>query len=98
MKPKGLVEAASIGQLVDEGDVDGAEDVLQELGQLGRLGVGEEDHVVADLRVEGFGALGAGRREAADELGGGLDRVVGAARVDPLRGEGEVEVAAGGHP
>ena len=37
---------AELGELVDEGDVDRAEDVLEQLRQLGRLGAGEDD----DLR------------------------------------------------
>ncbi len=49
---------------------------------------------VADLLVEGAGALGAGGGDAADQLRRGADRVVGAARVDPLRREGQEEVLA----
>ena len=45
------------------------------------------------LRVERHGALGAGRREAADDLGHRAHGVVGAARVDALGRHGEVEVA-----
>ena len=49
-------------------------------------------------RVELAGALGAGLGHAADQLRRGPDRVVGAAGVDPLRREGEVELLAGRHP
>ena len=59
-------------------------------------GAGEDDDLVADQRVELAGALGAGLGQAADQLRRGAHRVVGAAGVDPLRREGEVEVAAGG--
>ena len=52
-----------------------------------------DDDLVADLAVELRGPLGALVGQAADDLRGGADRVVGAARVDPLGREGEVEVA-----
>ena len=45
-------------------------------------------------RVDRRRALGAGRREAADDLRRRAHRVVGAARVDALGRHGEVEVAA----
>ena len=51
-----------LGELVDEGDVDRAEDVLEQLRELGRLGRGDGDDLVADLGVDRGGPLGAGRR------------------------------------
>ena len=107
MKPNGLVgggvddlpnvdaePVAEHRQLVDERDVDRAEDVLEQLGELGGVGAADLDHRVADLRVELDRALGARVGQPTDELRGGADRVVGAARVDSLWREGEVEVPA----
>ena len=65
-------------QLVDERDVDRAEDVLEQLGHLGGLGRRDPDDVIADAAVELLGALGAGRRDPADHLGRVAQRVVGA--------------------
>ena len=56
------VDAHALGEdreLVDERDVDRAEDVLEQLGQLGRLGGRDPDHVVADAAVEVVGAVEA---------------------------------------
>ena len=64
--------------------------------ELGHLGRGDLDDLVADQRVELHGAAAALLGEPADHLRRGADRVVGAPGVDPLRREGEVEVAAGG--
>ena len=61
-------------------------------------GVADLDDLVADQLVELDRARGGFLVEAADDLRGGADRVVGAARVDPLGGEGEVEVTARGQP
>ena len=80
-------------QLVDERDVHRAEDVLEQLGQLGRLGPGDRHDLVADLAVERDRAVEARRRQAADDLRRVAQRVVGAAGVDPLGREGDVEVA-----
>jgi hypothetical protein len=85
-------------QLVDERDVDRAEDVLEQLGQLRRLGRRDADDLVADLAIQGNRAVQALRRQAADDLGCVAHRVVGAARVDALGREGDVEVAAGLEP
>ena len=108
VKPNGLVAAASMTSqmsipmrsasdrhLVDQRDVDGAEDVLEQLRELGDLGGGDRHDVVADAPVELDGAVGARRREAADDLRRVAQRVVGAAGVDALGREGEVEVLAG---
>ena len=69
-------------------------DVLEQLRELGGLGRGDGHDLVADLLVDGDGALQAGGRDAADDLRGPGDRVVAAARVDPLRGIGEEEALA----
>ena len=87
---------AELGQLVDESDVDGAKDVLQQLRQLRRLRGRDDDDLVADLAVELAGALCAALRQPSDQLRSRANRVVGAAGVDALRGEGEVEVASPG--
>ena len=47
-------------QLVDERDVDRAEDVLQQLGHLGDLGGRDRDDLLADEAVDGLGAVAAG--------------------------------------
>ena len=57
-------------------------------------GVETGTSVVADAAVDGGRALGAARREAADDLRRGADRVVGAARIDALGREREREVLA----
>ena len=91
------VDRHAVGQhpeLVDERDVDRAEDVLEQLRHLRDLEGGHRDELVADERVELLGAGAAGRREAADDLRRRAQRVVGAARVDALGREGDVEVAA----
>ncbi len=82
--------------LVDERDVDVPVGVLQQLGHLGFAGALGLDDPVHEALVEGAGGLGAVGRDAADDLGGVLQAEGGVARVDALRGEGEVEVRA--HP
>ena len=80
--------------LVDQRDVHVPVGVLQQLGHL-RLARGlGADHGVADLSVEVRRGLGAGRGDAADDLRGVADAVGLVARVDPLRGEREVEADA----
>ncbi len=80
-------------QLVDQGDVDVAERVLQQLDQLG-LGAGTDRHRGVDERgeerVDDGERVG---RVAADHLGGVDQAVGGVARVDPLGGVAEEEVA-----
>jgi hypothetical protein len=72
-------------QLVDQGDVDRAEDVLEQLGQLCRVRGAHLDDLVADQPVELDRAGGAGLGQASDDLRRRPDREVGAARIDPLR-------------
>ena len=81
-------------QLVDERDVDRAEDVLQQLGQLRDLRRGDGDERLAHAAVEVEGSLGALACEAADELGRVADREVRAAGIDALGREREREVLA----
>ena len=81
--------------LVDERDVDRPEDVLEQLGELRDLERRDGHDLLADRAVERAGALEALRRHAADDLRRRAQREVGAARVDALGREGEVERAAG---
>ena len=89
---------AEHGELVDQGDVDAAEDVFEQLGHFGHLGGGDRHEVIERLAVDLDDLGGAGRREAAHDLGRRLGRVVGAPGIDPLGREGEVEVGARGEP
>ena len=102
MKPNGFVEAASIDlpdvdphavgehrHLVDERDVDRAEDVLEQLRELGGLGRADRHDPLAHAAVDRDGALGARLGQAADDLRRRADRVVGAAGIDALGREGE---------
>src|SRR5205823_8892567 len=89
---------AELRKLVDECDVDRAEDVLEQLRQLGRLRRGDGEDGVERGLVELDGALGASVRQAADDLRRALGRPVLAAWVDALRRESEVEVLAGLQP
>ena len=72
-------------QLVDERDVDRAEDVLEQLAQLRRLGGGDRDDLVADDLVELDRAPQAFGRQPADDLRRVAQREVGASRVDRAR-------------
>ena len=83
-------------QLVDERDVDRAEDVLEQLRHLGGVRRRHRHELVAHVAVELERALEAGVREPADDLRRVAQRVVGAARVDALGREGDVEVHARG--
>ncbi len=82
-------------QLVDERDVHRPEDVLQQLGELGLLGLGDLHDLVAHLRVELDRAVAAGVGQAADHLGRVAQRPVRAAGIDPLGRERHVEVLPG---
>ena len=84
--------------LVHQRDVDVPVGVLEQLGHLGLAGGLRLDDRVADGAVEVRRRVGAGRGEAADHLGGVADAVDLVARVDPLRGERQVEVDPGGQP
>ena len=81
-------------QFIDQGDVDGAVGVLEDLAGLGDLRAGDGHDPDDDLAVEGDGQLQAGRLEAADDLGDGRGRELGVARVLALGAEGQEEVDA----
>ena len=92
------VEAHPLAQqreLVDERDVDVAEDVLEELRELRGVRRGELEDVVVDRPEERRGAGRRGRGRGADEPRDALRCAGRVAGVDPLRGERQVEVAAG---
>ena len=79
---------------VDEGDVDGAVDVFQQLGSLRDFRRGNGNHFLHSVAVEGDRDFTAGGIDAADELRDGAGVVVFAAGVFALGGEGEEEVGA----
>src|SRR5439155_8542523 len=85
-------------ELVDERDVDRAEDVLEQLRQLGRLGAGELVHRVDCTPVELGRPARAFRRDPAEHLRRRLRRPVLAARIDTLRRHGEEEALARAQP
>ena len=76
-------------QLVDQRDVDRAEDVLQQLGHLGRLGRADADDVVADLLVERDRAIGALGVMPPTIFGVVAQREVGAPGIHALGREGD---------
>ena len=80
--------------LVDQGDVDGPVDVLQQLGGLGHLGGGDGDDFVDGGPVQLDGQRPADGVEAADQFGDGGGGEVAAAGVLPLGGVGDEEVGA----
>ncbi len=82
-------------QLVDEGDVDVAERVLDELGELGLPRARDGDRLRDEGVVEGLDRLEAAGGDARDELRGLREAVLGIARVDPLGAVAEVVVAPG---
>ena len=91
------VDAHPVGQdrqLVHQRDVDRAEDVLQQLRHLRDLGGPDADDVIAHLLVQRDGTVTAGFGEAADDLRRRPQRVIGAARIDALGTERQIEVAA----
>src|SRR5581483_11418207 len=68
-------------ELVDQGDVDRAKDVLQQFGQLGRFGGGDGHEVIAYLPVELHRPRHALLGHSPDHLRGRFQGVVGAARI-----------------
>ena len=86
------------GELVGQGDVHVAEDVLVELGELRDLGAGDFQDAGDDLTVEERGHLAAHGRNAADNLRDVPDREAAVPRVDPLRRKDEVKVRADPKP
>ena len=76
---------AEDGELVDEGDVDRAEDVLEQLGQLRCVGRRDGVDRVDGAAIDGGGGLRTRGGQPADDLRRVLRRPVGAAGVDALR-------------
>ena len=89
-----VVVAADAGELVREGDVDGAEGVLDDLGHLGRADVGDDDLALAEGGVVFLylfahrAAVGTDRAVVVQEF---IDHVAGD---NALRGVDEVDVLA----
>ncbi len=81
-------------ELVDQGDVHRAEDVLQQLGGLGGAGVRHPHHAGHHLLVELLRQVAGDLVGAADQLGDVRRRKIGVARVLALRRVGEEEVLA----
>ena len=83
---------AQHGQLVDQGDVHVAEDVLQQLGHLGRVWRRQFNHGAVDVAEQSCGTPGGRGRHPADQSRDVGARACRIARVDPLWNEGEVKV------
>ena len=92
IQPHALAEE---GQLVDEGDVHVAEDVLIDFHHLRDRARTDRDHLRGDRLVEETGELGAPGRQPADDLRDRADRSLGVAGVEPLRGERQVKIPPG---
>ena len=81
--------------LVHEGDVDVALGVLDHLGRFGGLDRGGAEDPAAGHRAVDLGELlERPRRLAGDHLGDLVDRMLAVARIDPLGGVAEEEIAA----
>ena len=85
-------------ELVDQGDVDGAEDVLGQLGGLGGAGRGDPHGAVDRAVVERLGEVARDLVDAADHLWGVGGAVAGVAGVLALGREGEEELLAAAQP
>ena len=81
-------------QLVYEGDVDVAEDVLEELRHFGSVRRGQGDDGGVDVLEEALRPGGGLGRQATDEARHQPARTRRIARVHSFGGEGEIEVAA----
>ena len=86
---------AELRELVDERDVDRAEDVLEQLRQLGGLGRRDGVTIVSIAAGRPRRRPRRGLVDPADDLRRRLRRPVGPPGVDALGGEGEQEVLAG---
>src|SRR5262249_32808310 len=75
---------AELRELVDERDVDRAEDVLEQLRELRRFGRGNLDDLLAGAAVQLGRTVCALRRNAADDLRHVLRLPVLATRIDAL--------------
>ena len=60
---------AELLELVDQGDVDAAVDVFEQLGHLGDGRAADRNHAAEDGAVQGGGQLGSRGAAAADDLG-----------------------------
>src|SRR5581483_6784749 len=89
---------AQLRELVHERDVHRAEDVLEQLRQLGGLGGRHLVDVVERAPVQRSGGPCRLGVEPSDDLRRRLRRPVRPARIDALRREGEMEVGAGLQP
>ncbi len=87
-----LIPNCRARQLVDQRDVHGAEDVLQQLRELRCLWGRDADDLLADEPIERLGAIAAFGGEAADHLRRVGEREVGAPGIDALGTERQVEV------
>ncbi len=85
---------AQLGELVDQREVDLSVGVLQDLRRLGLASAAGDVDVLGQLPVEVGRPVTTGRGEPADDLRGVVEAEAGVSGVDPLRGEGEVEVDA----
>jgi len=83
-------------EFIDEGNIDGAEDVLGQLRRLGDAAGADRMDGIEGERVQLDAAFEALRRVAAHDLGDGLDRVVLAAGILPLGGIGQMKAFAFG--
>ncbi len=84
---------ADDGHFVGEGAVDDSEGVLQDLGHLRFLGCGDGEYgCLENCLIKCLGVFRTGGGAASHHLGGVLGLVEEVAGVDPLGGEGEVEV------
>jgi hypothetical protein len=84
------------GQLVDEGDVDVAEGVFEELRELGDTGAGYRHGLLHQPVVEATDDRQAGGVDPRHHLGGRHQRVRAVPGVDTFRRVAQVEVRAGG--
>ena len=85
-------------ELVDQRDVDAAEDVLEKLRDLGRLEAGDGHQRLDEAGVKQHDQFQAGLGQAADDLRGVVQVPALVAGVDPLRRVADEEVLAGGEP
>jgi len=81
-------------KLVDQGDVDRAEDVFQELDCFGCAAGGDRDEGFDGQAVDFHGFLKAERGEAADDFGNVGHAALRVAGVFALGGKSQVEIAA----
>src|SRR5712692_6276621 len=83
-------------QLVDEGDIDSAENILQELRRLGRPRVGDAHGRRDDMVVKGLGEVAGDRIHAADDLRDGRGPVARVSGIFAFWREGQKEILSAG--